>query len=261
MRDRLGALEQRFLVATMDRRGGGRSFGALDPTPTFTLDDETHNVLAAADYLRARFRQDRIYLVAHGGGTVPATLAVQEQPTDFLAYVGVAQVASPATSDRAQYDETLAWARAHDTRLAARLLQVGPPPYTNLYGYEPMLLAEDRVYGSGNYAAMVADAQAPELSTLDKIHVLSGFLDAFDAFYPRTRAVDFKTQVPALSVPVYFVSGDREAPARVRDLGVWFSVLRAPHKENVTLRNAGHRSMFDQPDQFTELMARVVAGS
>jgi len=30
-RDRLGALEQRFLVATMDRRGGGRSFGDLDP--------------------------------------------------------------------------------------------------------------------------------------------------------------------------------------------------------------------------------------
>jgi pimeloyl-ACP methyl ester carboxylesterase len=117
------------------------------------------------------------------------------------------------------------------------------------------------VYGSGNYAAMVADAQAPELSALDKIHVLSGFLDSFDAFYPRTRAVDFRAQVPALGVPVYFVEGDREVPARVRDLGLWSSVLQAPHKETVTLRNAGHRSMFDQPGQFTELMARVAAGS
>ena len=98
------------------------------------------------------------------------------------------------------------------------------------------------------------------LEALDKVHVLSGFLDSFDAFYPRTRAVDFKTQVPALSVPVYFVSGDREVPARVRDLGLWFSVLQAPHKENVTLKNAGHRSMFDQPGQFAALMARVVAG-
>ena len=260
MRDRLGALEQRFLVATMDRRGGGRSFGDLDPTPTFTVDDETHNVLAAADYLRARFRQDKIYLVAHGGGTVPATLAAQEQPTDFLAYVGVAQVANPAASDRGQYDDTLAWARSHDTRLAARLTQVGPPPYTNIYGYEPMLLNEDRVYRSDNDAALVADARAPELSTLEKIHVLSGFLDSFDAFYPRTRAIDFKTQVPALSVPVYFVSGDREVPARVRELGLWFSGLKAPHKETVTIKNAGHRSMFDQPAAFANLMARVVAG-
>jgi pimeloyl-ACP methyl ester carboxylesterase len=124
-----------------------------------------------------------------------------------------------------------------------------------------MLLNEDRVYGSDNYAAMVANARAPELSTLEKVHVLSGFLDSFDAFYPRTRAVDFKTQVPALGVPVYFVSGGREVPARVRDLGLWFSVLRAPHKEIVTLKDAGHRSMFDQPGQFAALMARVVAGS
>jgi pimeloyl-ACP methyl ester carboxylesterase len=261
MRDRLGALERRFLVVTMDRRGGGRSFGDLDPVPTFTVDDETHNVLAAADYLRARFGRDKIYLVAHGGGTVPATLAVQEQPTDFLAYVGVAQVADPTTSDRGQYDDTLAWARSHgDTRLAGQLTRVGPPPYADLYGYEPMLLAEDRVYGSGNDAALAADARAPELSTLEKIHVLSGFLDSFDAFYPRTRDVDFKTQVPALSVPVYFVAGDREVPARVRDLGVWFSGLQAPHKQIVTLKNAGHRAMFDQPAAFADLMARVVAG-
>jgi proline iminopeptidase len=260
VRGRLGALEQRFLVATMDRRGGGRSFGDLDPTPTFTVDDETHNVLAAADYLRARFRQDKIYLVAHGGGTVPATLAAQEQPTDFIAYVGVAQVAKPAAADRTQYDDTLAWARSHDTRLAARLTRVGPPPYTNIYGYEPMLLNEDRVYGSDNDAALVADARAPELSTLEKIHVLSGFLDSFDAFYPRTRAIDFKTQVPTLTVPVYFVSGDREVPARVRELGLWFSALRAPHKELVTIKNAGHRSMFDQPAAFADVLARVVAG-
>jgi proline iminopeptidase len=261
MRDRLGALEQRFLVVTLDRRGGGRSFGDLDPVPTFTLDDETHNVLAAADYLRARFRQDKIYLVAHGGGTVPATLAVQEQPADFRAYVGVAQVANPTASDRGQYDDTLAWARSHrDTRLVAQLTHAGRPPYADIYGYEPMLLAEDRVYGSGNGAALAADARAAELSTLEKIHVLSGFLDSFDAFYPRTRDVDFKVQVPALTVPVYFVSGEREVPARVRDLGVWLSGLQAPHKEIVTLRNAGHRSMFDQPAAFAGLMARVVAG-
>jgi len=123
-----------------------------------------------------------------------------------------------------------------------------------------MLLNEDRVYRSDNDAALVADARAPELSTLEKIHVLSGFLDSFDAFYPRTRAIDFKTQVPALSVPVYFVSGDREVPARVRELGLWFSGLKAPHKETVTIKNAGHRSMFDQPAAFANLMARVVAG-
>lgn len=262
MRERLGSLERRFIVVTMDRRGGGRSFGALDPTATFTVDDATRNVLAVTEYLRARFRRDKIFLVAHSGGTIGAILAVQEDPGYFAAYVGVGQVANPTASDRTQYADTLAWARAKgDATLVARLTQVGPPPYTNIYGYEPMIANEDRVYGSHNGSALFENAWAPELSTLDKIHVLSGFLDSFDAYYPRVRGVDFRTQAPALAVPIYFVTGESDVPARVRDLGLWFQALKAPHKEIVTLQDAGHRSMFDQPAAFVAVMDRVRAAS
>ncbi|MEU4240290.1 alpha/beta hydrolase [Actinoplanes sp. NPDC026619] len=260
MRQRLAALEQTFVVVTMDRRGGGRSFGDLDPTPTFTVDDERRNVLEVTDYLRSRFRRDKIYLVAHSGGTIGATLAVQDSPELFAAYVGVGQVANPTASDRTQYDDMLARARsAGDTALVKRLTEVGKPPYANIYGYEPMILNEDAVYGSDNGDTLLANAKAPELGVLDKIHVIAGFLDSFDAYYPRVRDVDFRTQVPTLAVPVYFVAGDREVPARVRDLNLWFAVLQAPHKEIVTLANAGHRSMFDQPAEFVTVLKRVLA--
>jgi pimeloyl-ACP methyl ester carboxylesterase len=262
MRQRLGVLEQRFVVATMDRRGGGRSFGALDPTPTFTVANEQAEVIRAANYLRGRFRKDKIYLVAHSGGSIGATLAVQEQPALFAAYVGVGQVANPTTSDRTQYDQTLAWARDRgDNALIARLTAVGPPPYQDLYSYEPMLVVEDALYHTGNGAAVTGNLEAPELGILDKVHLVTGLLDAYDTYYPRVRDVDFRSQVPSLSVPVWFVTGDREVPARTRDLGLWFEVLRAPRKEIVTFRNAGHRAMFDQPAAFAELMGRVRAAA
>jgi len=260
MRQRLGALEKRFVVVTVDRRGGGRSFGALDPTPTFTVDNEMRNVIAVTDYLKARFRRDRVYLVAHGTGTISAALAVQEEPTSFAAYVGVAQMVDPSAADRGQYDDTLARARSvGDKRLVARLTAVGPPPYSSVYGYEPMLLAEDEVYGSGTLDGLRDDLRAPELSPLDKLHAVSGLLDAFDTYYPQLRGVDLKRQAPALGVAGYFVEGDREVPARVRDLQQWVSVLQAPRKEIVTLADAGHRSLFDQPAAFAALLDRVVA--
>ena len=262
MRTRLSALEQRFVVVTMDRRGGGRSFGALDPTPTFTIENEMRNVVAVADYLKERFRRDRIYLVAHATGTVGAALAVQEEPADFAAYVGVAQMADPTTADRAQYADTLARARAAgDQRLVARLTAVGPPPYRNIYGYEPMLRAEDEIFGSGTVDGVEAGLRAPELSPLDRLHAVSGPLDSFDTYYPQLRTVDFKSQVPALGVPVYFVDGEREVPARSDDLRQWFAALQAPRKEIVTLPGAGHRAMFDQPAAFAALLDRVVTQS
>jgi pimeloyl-ACP methyl ester carboxylesterase len=91
--------------------------------------------------------------------------------------------------------------------------------------------------------------------------VVAGLLDSFDAYYPRVRDVDFRSQVPSLGVPVWFVGGDREVPARVRDLDQWFQVLQAPGKETVTLANAGHRSMFDQPAAFLEVLDRVLAAT
>ncbi|HEX2417266.1 MAG TPA: alpha/beta fold hydrolase, partial [Micromonosporaceae bacterium] len=143
LRRHLSGLEQHFVVATVDRRGGGKSYAALEPAATLTLDGETRSLLGVTDYLRKRFRQDQIYLAAHSGGTIPATLAVQRRPEWFRAYVGAGQVVSPTDSDRTQYQDTLAWARSTGrTELVRQLTELGPPPYDNLYSYEPMLINE-----------------------------------------------------------------------------------------------------------------------
>ena len=55
VRHRLGAVEQRFVMATLDRRGGGSSYPALDPTGRVTLDREVDDILAVTDWLRQRF--------------------------------------------------------------------------------------------------------------------------------------------------------------------------------------------------------------
>ena len=224
--------------------------------------DETATTLAAAELLRSRFRRDKIILVAHSGGTIPATFAVQQRPELFSAYVGVGQAASPTRSDHAQYDDTLAWARANGRiDLARKLAEAGPPPYDDLWSYEPMIMAEGDVYGFDNSGALLENFAVPEHSLLDKAHVATGFLDSYDVYYPRSAGVEFRAQVPSLAVPVYFVAGAREVPGRTRDLERWYALLRAPHKEIVTLPEAGHRSMFQQPEAFVRVMDRVRAGS
>jgi pimeloyl-ACP methyl ester carboxylesterase len=264
MRLHLSALEQHFVVATVDRRGGGKSYGGLDPTSTLTLDDEVRNTLAVTNYLRARFHRDKIYLLAHSGSTLQGVLAVQSHPELYQAYIGAGQAADLTESDQSQYADTLAWAWAKgDTGLVAQLTAVGPPPYDNLYAYEPMLLNEGGAFayagGTDSAGGQAENFDVPEQSLLDKVHVFSGFLDCYGLLYPREQDVDLRTQVTRLDVPAYFVAGEHEVPGRSRVMKQWYDALRAPHKELVTFPNSGHRSLFERPAEFVTLMTRVLA--
>ncbi|MBB5868467.1 pimeloyl-ACP methyl ester carboxylesterase [Allocatelliglobosispora scoriae] len=263
MRLHLSGLEQHFVVATADRRGGGKSYGGLDPTGTLTLDDETASILTLTDYLRKRFGKDKIYLLAQSGSTLPGVFAVQRHPELFHAYVSAAQAVDLTASDRSQYADTLAWARAKgDTALADQLTALGPPPYRDIHSYAPMLLNEGGAFaypgaidtGSGQ----AENFEVPEHSLLDKVHVFSGFLDTFGVLYPRERDIDLRTMVTRLDVPSYFVDGAHDVPGRLALMQPWFDALQAPYKERVIFPDAGHRSMFEKPAEFVALMDRVL---
>ena len=266
VRRHLAALERHFVVATLDRRGGSKSYAAFEPRATLTLGSEVRDTVAVTDYLRDRFGQDQIYLMAHSGGTIPGVLAVEAHPELFRAYVGVGQVVSLRASDRIQYARTLAWARSTGrTALADQLTDQGRPPYADLYSYEPLLLNESAAFAFNHGglhegpAGSVENLGVPEYSMLDRVRVFSGIVDAYDALYPREQDVDLRTQVTDLEVPVYLVAGAHEVPGRTPIVEKWITLLRAPHKEIVVLESGGHRSMFQQPVEFVGVMTRVLA--
>ncbi len=268
MRRHLAELERHFVVATWDRRGGGKSYGALDPAATFTMDEEVRHALAVADHLRQRFGRDRIHLVGASGGSLVGVLAVLRRPEMFYSYVGVGQAINPREMDRRQYDDTLAWARrTGDTALERRLTELGPPPYAGLYQYEPLLMSEanafayDRTGNSEGVGGATENVGVSEYTLLEKVHCLSGIFDSFDILYPRYQDVDLRTQATRLAVPVYLVMGAHEVPARMDLARQWHALLEAPRKELVVIDGAGHRPQFERPAQFVDVLRRVLAES
>ncbi len=124
-------LEQHFVVVTWEQRGAGKSYAALDPVDTLTLDQMVADTIEVTNYLRERFGQDKIYLVGNSWGTILGVLAVQRHPELFHAYVGTGQMVSPRETDVMFYEDTLAWAeQTGNDALAATLGQNGPRPTT-----------------------------------------------------------------------------------------------------------------------------------
>ncbi|WP_246274000.1 alpha/beta fold hydrolase [Phytohabitans houttuyneae] len=256
MRRRLAPLEKRFVVATLDRRGGGGSYPALDPTGAATLDGAVADTIAVTDYLRDRFGRARIYLLAHSGGSIVGVLAAQRHPDRYHAYIGTGQAVDLTASDRIFHTDVLAWARATGRDgLARQLAAQGPPPYDSVYGYEPLMTYAPEAYGQGTPAFTV---DVPEYTLLQKVHTLNAILDTWSAQYPSMARVDLRRDVPRLEVPAYFVQGGREMRGLAVPFAQWYERLQAPRKHQEVFAAAGHRAMFDEPGRFVSFMERLL---
>jgi proline iminopeptidase len=265
MRRHLPELEEHFTVVTFDQRGAGKSYRALDPTSTLTLESSVDDAIAVTNYLRDRFETDEIYMVGQSWGSILGVLAVQDQPDLFTAFIGVGQMVSPVETDRIFYADTLAWARQTDnTGLVGDLEAIGPPPYDDMLNYETALSHEHEVYpydhtanseGEGGFSENLF---VEEYTLTDQIHALGAFMDTFQVLYPQIQDIDFRATATDFQIPVFFVQGAHEADGRAEPFDEWYPTITAPFKETVDFDTSGHRPLFEQPDEFVAYMVDTV---
>jgi len=257
-------LEQDFTVVTWDQRGAGKSYAALDPTDTLTVDRLVRDTVEVTDYLRQRFGHEKIYLVGQSWGSTLGVLTVQRHPELYHAFVGVGQMVSQRATDVMFWEDTIEWAAGTGAaRLADRLRRNGAPPYVDVALYEPVVAYE---HDWNAYPAFDVDNEmpailmVPEYTFMDRINAFRGFLDSASVIYPQLQNLDFRVDATSLDVPVTVVLGEHEARGRAVPAREWFELLAAPSKRLVTFDGAGHRANFDSPGRFAELMREVRDG-
>jgi proline iminopeptidase len=256
-------LEEHFVVVTWDQRGTGKSYRALDPTASLTVDDAVGNTLAVTDYLRERFDEERIVITGQSYGTVPAVIAAAAHPERYRAVVSTGQMVDVAETDRRFYDDATAEVRRRgDQATLDELAAIGPPPYGHwednlaLNNLERALFPYPEFDGS---TEMTATIWGPEYSLMDSLAAIRGLLDTFALLYPQLQELDLRDAVPALDVPLYVVMGEHEASGRVAPARDWFDQLDAPRKRWVELPASGHRASFEQPVRYNQLLTDVLA--
>lgn len=258
-------LEGWFVVVTWDQRGTGKSYPALEPTDTLTMDRMVEDTLEVVDHLRERFGQDRVYLVGSSWGSVLGVLAVQRRPEVFHAYVGTGQMADPHETDTLMYADNLAQARrTGDTARVQRLEAMGPPPYTETLDYTAALAGNpewyDIPYGADRDPASEYPMSflASEYTLLEQLRGMGALAETYAVLYPQLADVDLRRDAVSLDVPVYLIQGEHEVDGRTVLAREWFELLDAPHKEWLDMGHAGHTPPYDDPGEFARLMGETV---
>jgi proline iminopeptidase len=266
----LAELEEHFVVVGWDQPGAGTSYPLLEPTQDLTVERMLSDTLELTDHLRARFDEERIYVLGESWGSTLGALAVQERPDLFHAYVGAGQMVDQLETDLRLYRQALEFIEeTGDPQMEAAIEAMGAPPYEQISGnaldlsaqvdrlapsYTPPPAYQERGSGLGPMGVL-----APEYGLIDKVNVLRGLFDSFAIFYPRVQGeIDLRVLAPELDVPVYVIEGDHEHPARY-DLAVeWFDALDAPSKQLFTVDAAGHPVVFERFDETKRILTTIV---
>lgn len=267
----LDDLTQDFILVVWDQRGTGKSYAALAPSATLTLEQAVADTIELTNYLRQRFDEDKIYILGESWGTTLGVLAAQRAPELYYAMIGSGQMVSQRETDRLLFRDVLALAeRTGDTGLRDKMLAYGEPPYADTpYGNAFVMGYYDALYQPYTPPAAYIErgtranlgpfgVLGSEYNFVEKVNVLRGLIDMFTVMYPQIQQVDFREDVPRLEVPLYVLDGEAELASR-RDLALeWFEMVDAPIKRMFSFENAAHAVAFEQYEAFHAILLTTI---
>jgi len=266
-------LEDDFTVVWWEQRGAGLSYRRDIPPQTMTLQQLIADTLSVTDYLRNRFGKEKVYLMAHSGGTLIGLQAAARAPEMYGAYIGVAQVVQQLKSERQAYEYMLARFTENGNRRMVRKLEAVPVTMTagTPDGY---LAVRDRAMhslGVGTTHDMNSVLRGifwPSLRSTcytpgEKVRLWLGKLSSdMSALWDEMLAVDLADSVAELSLPAYFFHGAYDYTVNYQLAKEYVERLKAPLKGFYTFKRSAHSPILEEPQKARRILREdVLAGA
>lgn len=265
-------LEEDFTVVWWDRRGAGLSYRPDIPRETMTVEQSIADTLAVTNYLRQRFGQERIYLLAHSGGSFIGIQAAARVPELYDAYLGMGQMAHQIQSEKLAYDYMLQQFKANGNTRMVRKLEKAPVTLTVPLPPAYAAVRDEAMHTLGvgttrDMKSVVTGIFLPswrfrEYTLREKINLWRGKLFSHAILWDEMIATDLTRQVTRLDLPVYFFHGRYDYTCSYDLAKAYFEMLAAPLKGFYTFEQSAHSPCFEEPEKMRQILrVDVLAGT
>ena len=261
-------LEQHFTMVWWEQRGAGMSFSAGIPPETMTMAQMISDTIKVADYLRNRFRQDRILLLGHSWGSYLGIQVAAKAPDRFLAYVGMAQMVHQLRSEVMAHDYLLSVYRARGDAGMVRRLQAAPVNMEDGLSPTWMRLRDAAMHGAGvghtrDINSVITGIFLPvwrvrAYTVIDKINVWRGKLWSQPFFWEDMLRDDLATRLTEFELPVYVFVGQHDQTASPTLSRAYFDAIDAPVKGFYAFDGSAHSPLFEEPERATQILLQDV---
>jgi len=265
-------MEDHFTVCCWEQRGGGLSYGSGIPAESITAEQLVSDAIEVTNYLRKRFGQEKIFLMAHSWGSFLGIRAAARAPELFHAYIGVAQVSQMLESERLAHAHMLAqYAAAGDEKMVKRLMDFPVAESESaVRSFFISNLRDEAMHklGIGTMRSMksvvtgiflpVMQCRAYTLGEKINIWRAKAFLRSDTGLLDELFSTDLTIKVPRLEVPVYFFGGIHDYTVNHTLTKSYLEQLQAPAKGLYIFKESAHSPMFEEPGKFIQVMVEDV---
>jgi pimeloyl-ACP methyl ester carboxylesterase len=251
-------LEDYYTVVWWDQRGAGLSYSDHIDKNTLTVDRYIDDTIQVTNYLRKRFGQDKIYMMAHSWGTYIGIQAVNKAPKLYKAYIAVGQVTNQEESEKLAYDYMVNYySNVHDKGTLKKLKR---NPYTSA-GYDNMRDSVMHRAGIGTTHNMksvvtgifLTSLKNKEYTLREKINLWRGKILLNRNAQLKMRD-DLRNKITSLEVPAYFLSGIYDYTVNYKMAEGYLAQLEAPVKGFYLFKNSAHSPIFEEPDKVVQII-------
>jgi proline iminopeptidase len=265
-------LEKYFTVVQWDQRGAGKTYGSNDKElqrQTMNIPQMEQDTLEVANYLRNRFKREKIIVVGHSWGSVLGLWLAHEHPELIYAYVGVGQVVNMKQNRETMYQDALQQARNRQIEEAVKELEsLEPYPPPNIdFGKDSIVnkwsgaLLGPPTSGKGftNIRRLLTDVvSAPEYSLADDYSFIQGQQLSLKTLIPQLMKVDLNELGVDFREPIFFFEGRNDSDCRPALIWTYSQTIKAPKKGFIWFENSGHFPFFDEQQKFRDELVQQV---
>ena len=258
-----------FTVVHWDQRGTGKSYNREIPVESLNLDRFVEDLNELIDLLRLRFSTQKVFIVAHSGGTLIGLKTAYKYPEKIHAYIGIAQQLNTHEQEKVSYDFILNEAiKTGNVSRQQAIRAIGLPPYDS---YKKLNEKEKYIDAYRGFVynqpikvmgTLVTNfLTSPEYSLKEGINTLrnKGYSFTQNAMWEEINNVKLDREIQSIKVPIYFFEGKYDMTVPTVLVKDFFGKLDAEKgKELIIFENSAHFPMIEEKKRYEELLIDVV---
>jgi len=236
-----------------------------------TIEQYIDDVIQITNYLRKRFKQEKIYLIGHSFGSYVGINTVYRHPELYHAYIAVAQISNQIESEKLAYNYMYEQYKSQGNTKMIKWFEeysVFTPEDVKKYLTSSLLrdtaMHELGVGSTRDMKSVISGLFFPSLrctvfTPAERINIWRGKLFAgktsiglshlyFNAF----------EEVPKIDIPIYFFAGAYDYTVCYSLQKEYYEQIQAPLKAFYTFHNSAHSPPFEEAEKSMEILSHDV---